>query len=149
MKQVSQLLFTPQFHVGSLPFSHLAMLKEGYKTYHLRRFDLELYLRSIEQYHVTDILIVAAALQVIIRSPLSNARIFRSIRNVLTSGSPVALSAQEAFRSFLQPGTPVTQLFGMTEMTGYSCALLWPEDDHTNSVGKLLPNLSAKYVSSC
>lgn len=146
MEQVSQLLFTPQFHVGSLPFSHLAMLKEGFKTYHLRRFDLELYLRSIEKYYITDILIVAAALHVIVRSPLSNTKTFQSIRNVLTSGSPVALSTQEAFRGYLPPGTPVTQLFGMTEMTGYSCALLWPEDDHTNSVGKLLPNLSARYV---
>lgn len=146
LRQVSQLLFTPQFHVGSLPFSHLAMLKEGFKTYHSRRFELELYLRSVEQYKITDILIVAAALQVVVRSPLANAKTFQSIRNVLTSGSPVALSTQEAFRGYLPPGTPVTQIFGMTEMTGYSCALLWPEDDHTNSVGKLLPNLSARYV---
>ena len=122
------------------------MLKEGFKAFHLRRFDLELYLRSINQYQITDVFIVPAALQQIVKSPLSRKSIFRTIRNVLTSGSPVALSTQEAFRNYLPSNTPVTQVYGMTEMTGYCCALMWPEDDHTNSVGNLLPNLSVRYV---
>jgi acyl-CoA synthetase (AMP-forming)/AMP-acid ligase II len=115
----------------------------------MRRFDLETYLISNEKYQTTDLAVVPPMAIAILTSPFSRTRPFlHSIKNVNCGAAPLDKEVQTRFRTLLKEGTPFTQVWGLTETSAIATMFTYPEHDDTGSVGRLVPNLEAKYVAS-
>lgn len=115
----------------------------------MRRFDLETYLNTVEKYNVTDLAMVPPIVIAILMSPLSQKRPY--LRNARTAGcgaAPLDKNVQARFRSLMGDSAPFTQVWGMTETSCVATMFPYPEHDDTGSVGRLIPNLEAKCVSS-
>jgi acyl-CoA synthetase (AMP-forming)/AMP-acid ligase II len=114
----------------------------------MRRFDLQTYLAANEQYQITELAIVPPIAIAILMSPFSRTRPFlHSIKSVTCGAAPLDKDVQARFRTLLKDGTPFTQVWGMTETCCIATMFPYPEHDDTGSVGRLIPNLEAKYVA--
>lgn len=115
----------------------------------MRRFDLETYLTTVEKYNVTDLSMVPPIVITILMSPLSQKRPYlRKARMAACGAAPLDKNVQARFRSLMGDNAPFTQVWGMTETSCVATMFPYPEHDDTGSVGRLIPNLEAKYVSS-
>ena len=113
----------------------------------MRRFDLNRYLLFIQQYQITETPMVPQMLRTIVEQPYQLIRdMLKSLRLVWSAGAPLSEISQESFYRLLHPTARVTQVWGMTE-AGWISTFLWPEKDHTGSVGRLLPGIEAKYIT--
>ena len=148
MNKVSRVMPMPLFHAAAAPSSHFGSLKAGHINYVMRRFDLTLFLETMEKYQVTEITVVPPIAIAIIMHPMSYERGYlRSVRASNLGAAPMDKNAQKRFQELLGPGANCTQVWGMTETCCIATMLRWDEEDETGSVGRLVPNLEAKYVS--
>jgi hypothetical protein len=46
------------FHVSNVPRAHTSPLRGGIKTYIMRRFELESWLRNVERFQITEAMMV-------------------------------------------------------------------------------------------
>lgn len=79
-------------------------------------------------------------------SPLSNKYSLKSVRSAWCGAAPLEKITQRRFQALLAPDSPVTQVWGMTELTCIASLIKYPEADDTGAVGRLIPNLEAKLV---
>lgn len=115
----------------------------------MRRFDLETYLTTVEKYKVTDLALVPPIVIAILMSPLSQKKPYlRGARNAGCGAAPLDKNVQARFRSLMGDGAPFTQVWGMTETSCIATMFPHTEHDDTGSVGRLIPNLEAKCVTS-
>ena len=70
-------------------------------------------------------------------------RMLKSLQLVWSAGAPLTESLLGQFYRLLNPAARVIQVWGMTE-AGWISTFLWPEKDHSGSVGRLLPSMEAK-----
>jgi acyl-CoA synthetase (AMP-forming)/AMP-acid ligase II len=113
----------------------------------MRRFDLETYLHSVEKYGITDIAMVPPIVIAILMSPLSRQRPFLKKARIAACGAaPLDKDVQARFRALMGANAPFNQVWGMTETSCVATMFPYPEHDDTGSVGRLIPNLEAKYV---
>ncbi|CAD6578368.1 MAG: hypothetical protein ASARMPREDX12_008723 [Alectoria sarmentosa] len=144
--KVSRLISLPEFHAFAFPLAHIAPLREGIPTYIMRRFEQQRYLSIIHQYEITETPLVPAILNALMKGEATTRELLASLRLVWCAGSPLDERAQDAFFRLLAPAARVVQVWGMTE-SGWITTFLWPDTDHTGSVGKLLPGMEAKLVA--
>jgi acyl-CoA synthetase (AMP-forming)/AMP-acid ligase II len=129
--------------------THISTLKAGAVVYMMRRFDLETYLNTVDKYNVTDIAMVPPIVIAILMSPLSQKKPYlKKIRMAGCGAAPLDKNVQARFRSLMGGNGPFTQVWGMTETSCVATMFPYPEHDDTGSVGRLLPNLEAKCVTS-
>ncbi len=146
--QVSRLINVPEFHAYAFPIAHISPLREGIPTYIMRRFELHQYLKTVEKYQITETPMVPAMMHMILKKWSSSRPNFFSnplstLKLVWCAGSPLDERTQENMYRLLDPSARVVQVWGMTE-AGWISTFLWPEKDHTASVGRLLPGMEAK-----
>ena len=114
----------------------------------MRRFDLPLFLETVEKYNITELAVVPPVVLAILASPLAHSRPFlRSVRAAAVGAAPLDKVAQARFRALLAPGAPCTQVWGMTESSCIATLVPYPQTDDSGSVGVLIPNVEAKCVS--
>ncbi|KAF2791803.1 4-coumarate-CoA ligase-like protein [Melanomma pulvis-pyrius CBS 109.77] len=144
--EVVRLLCTPMFHVSNVPRAHTSPLRSGMKTYIMRRFELESWLKNIERFQITEANMVPPMVIQVINSPLTSKYSLHSIRNGWCGAAPLAAEPQARLKSLLRPSAPFNQVWGMSETSCIATMLHYPEHDATGSVGRFLPNLDAKLV---
>ena len=88
---------------------------------------------------------VPAIMTAILKMPPSEHEKLQSLRLVWSAGAPLDQRTQDQIYRLLVPSARVVQVWGMTE-AGWITTFLWPEKDHTGSVGRLLPGVEAKYA---
>jgi acyl-CoA synthetase (AMP-forming)/AMP-acid ligase II len=69
------------------------------------------------------------------------------MKRILIGAAPLGKESQAKLRQMVGPGASVVQVWGMTETSCIGSMFHYPEDDETGSVGRILPNIDAKYVS--
>ncbi|KAF2464098.1 4-coumarate-CoA ligase-like protein [Lindgomyces ingoldianus] len=143
---VVRLLCTPMFHVSNVPRAHTSPLRGGMKTFIMKRFDLESWLRNVERFQITEGNLVPPMVIQIINSPLTKAYSLHSIRYAWVGAAPLAPSPQARFKALLRSSAPFNQVWGMSETSCIATMIHYPEHDPTGSVGRFLPNLDAKLV---
>jgi acyl-CoA synthetase (AMP-forming)/AMP-acid ligase II len=116
------------------------------KTIVMRRFELEPWLRNIENYQVTEAMMVPPMVIQVINSPLTKKYSLASIRNGWAGAAPLAAEPQARFKNMLRPDAPFNQVWGMSETSCIATMIHYPEYDPTGSVGRFLPNLDSKLV---
>lgn len=138
----------PMFHMACAPLVHTSILKAGRVVYILRRFELKQYLSTIEKYKITELMLVPPLAVLLVMSPMSKQYSLRSVRMVQIGAAPLSKDIQMRLKEVLNPDHKpiVNQVWGMTEATCMATKFYGTEDDDTGSVGRLMPNLEAKYV---
>lgn len=116
-EQERRLMCTPMFHVATCPSTHFSPLRNGVQTYVMRRFELESYFKSIEQYQITDCATVPPMVLQIINSDLKDKYSLKSIKFATCGAAPLEKTQQAKFQALLAEGAPFTQVWGMTGET--------------------------------
>lgn len=139
------------FHVASVPFNHTSILKAGYSSYVMRRFDLALYLSTITKHSITDLMMVPPLVLAIVNfleSPegVKGGYSLRSVEAATCGAAPLDKELQARLKSHMKETARFTQVWGMTESSCIATRFYYPEADSTGSIGRLIPNLEAKIV---
>ena len=112
----------------------------------MRRFELESFLKYMEQYEIPEVLAVPPMVIAIIMSPLSKKYSLRKTFNATLGAAPMDKDSQRRFLSLMAPDAKCSQVWGLTESTCVATTFQWPEKDDTGSIGRFVSNMEAKYV---
>jgi len=142
------LLAMPCFHVGGTVFG-LSMIQSGAHAVVVREYNPNTALDFIEEYGISKIFMVPAALQILLNHPRVEEADFSKLGYIYYGASPIPLSLmRESIRVF---GCDFVQMYGMTETSGTIVAL--PPEDHDpngspkmRSVGKPLRGVEIKII---
>ncbi|SLM39550.1 4-coumarate-ligase [Lasallia pustulata] len=143
---VRRLVCLPMFHAACVPVGHTTPLRSGHVAYVMRRFELEPFLRNIEQYQITDIGLVPPLALAVIMSPLRSKYSMKSVRNAVCGAAPLKKGPQSRFQALLAPNAAFTQVWGMTETTCIATLFFPGERDDEGSVGRPIANLEIKLI---
>jgi acyl-CoA synthetase (AMP-forming)/AMP-acid ligase II len=139
----------PIFHAAAAPSTHVGALAGGEVIYMMRRFDLQLFLRTVEKYGANEMPVVPPIVLAIVKSPYSRTRPFlKSVRSCSCGAAPLDKGLQARLSEMFEEAVTCNQVWGMTETSCIATMFPFDEKDDTGSVGRLLPNLEAKYVVS-
>lgn len=149
-----RILCLPFFHASIAPTAHTSTLRSGFRSYVMRRFELEPYLRHCTAYSITDIALVPPIAIAIInapqmppQTPASRSKYsLKAARAAACGAAPLGKEAQARFKALMDADAPFTQVWGMTETSCIASKFYWPENDDTGSVGWPMPNLDFKLV---
>lgn len=103
----------PMFHVAVAPRIHFSPLRDGTRTYVMRRFALEPYLENIQRHSITDVLLVPPVVISIIMSPLRHKYDLSSIKYAIAGAAPMGPETQARFKELIPKESPFTQVWGM------------------------------------
>ncbi len=142
------LLAMPCFHVGGTSFG-LGIIHAGAHAVIIPEYDPNEVLTLIEQYKVSKVFMVPAALKIILESPRIDEIDLTSLNYIFYGASPIPLELmRESIDRF---GCGFVQMYGMTESGGTIVAL--PPEDHDpqgnekmRSVGKALWGVELKII---
>lgn len=137
------LALPPMFHVYGQAMLNSA-LKRGATVVILPRFELELFLRAIEDYHVTRADIVPPVAVMLAKNDLVDDFDLSSLRLLTSAAAPLSIDVARACGKRL--GVRVVQAFGMTEAAGGTHFGLDEGPDRPDSVGPALPGIECRVV---
>jgi 4-coumarate--CoA ligase len=112
----------------------------------MRRFELEPFLANVEKFEINECGLVPPIVIGIIMSGLGKKYSLKSLRAVQCGAAPLGKESQDKLRQLLAPDALVVQVWGMMETSCVASMFHYPEGDETGSVGRMLPNLDAKFV---
>ena len=137
------LFAMPCFHIGGTGWAILGLMHGAFNVI-AREFDPTKVLDFIENWRITKLFMVPAALQVVVRNPKARSIDYSQLKYIMYGASPMPLALlRECMEVF---GCGFVQLYGMTETTG-SVTALGPEDHDLAgnpkmiSAGKPLPGV--------
>ena len=143
------LVAMPVFHIGGSGWG-LSGIYHGAKGVVAREFDPTKVLDFFEQFGITKLFMVPAAMQFVVRQPRAREVDFSKLKYMLYGASPIpAALLKECISVF---GCGFVQLYGMTETTGTIVAL--PPEDHIEglermkSAGKALPGIELAIIDA-
>lgn len=142
------LCTVPLFHIYGFVLC-LRTVAFGESMIWMRRFDLRLMLRSIEEFSVTHLAVappVAVAFVDGNNDDLVNGTKWNSLEAVLCGGAPLTVPVIDKFKKRF-PNVSLSQAYGLTETTGGVSRVVGPyESTIVGSVGRLIPHCEAKIV---
>lgn len=134
----------PLFHVYGLSVICWSRLHAGHKIVLLRRFDPKVFLQAIQDYKVTDAVLVPPLVLFLVNNPLVHKFALSSLKHVVSAAAPLAKKLEESVKKRIASIETVRQGFGMTELSGGSHVV--KDKLVLGSVGVLLPNLECKII---
>jgi acyl-CoA synthetase (AMP-forming)/AMP-acid ligase II len=137
--------FLPFFHIFGLQVLMNNTLRNGITCVTMPRFDLELFLRFIQDYRITHLYLVPPVVLALAKHPLVDQYDLSSLRYILSGAAPLDGAIQQAVAARLH--VPAVQGYGMTE-TSLAIALTPPDSASVKvgAAGVLIPNLEGKVV---
>ncbi|XP_038057598.1 4-coumarate--CoA ligase 1-like isoform X2 [Patiria miniata] len=138
------LALLPFFHIYGLSICLLQCLWLGVKIVTLPNFQPETFLRSIQDYKVTALMLVPPLMLFLAKSPLVDRYDLSSVQFIISGAAPLGQELIESIAARLGVKC-ISQGYGLTET---SCAAtITPQNDiNYGSVGLLLPNTEMKVV---
>lgn len=130
---------------GLLRLLH-APLYTGYQVLIMEKFEIEKWCAYVQNYRITFSYVVPPVVLLLTQHPAVDKYDLSSLRMLNCSGAPLTLSLVEAVYKRL--GVGIKQGYGCTEVSPTSHNQSWEDWNSTiGSVGRLLPNMEAKYMS--
>jgi len=109
-------------------------------------FDLEAFCETIEYHRITVIYVAPPILIQLSRSPKVSKYNLKSVRMMTSAAAPLTKELVIAVGERL--GLKVSQAYGLSETSPASHLLPWENCfTHVGSVGKLIPNMTQKFVA--
>lgn len=140
-----------EVYIACLPFFHIYGmqvimndgLRRGAKLVTMPRFDLPQYLGLVGEHRATRLYVVPPIVLALAKQPMVDDHDLSSVRSVFSGAAPLGpeLAAEAAART----GAPVSQGYGMTELSPVSHASRFGEEC-PGSVGTLVANAEARVV---
>jgi len=110
------------------------------------KFDLEQFCRIIQDYKITFVYLVPPVVLLLSKHPIVSKYDLSSIRMMNSGAAPLTRELVDAVHQRLK--VPVKQGYGLSETSPTTHTQPWEDWYSTiGSVGRLLPNLTAKYMS--
>jgi acyl-CoA synthetase (AMP-forming)/AMP-acid ligase II len=148
----------PFFHIYGLTVLMNQGLQWGGTVVTLPRFDLEEFLRVIQDHKITRAFVAPPIVLALAKHPLVDQFDLSSLRSILSGAAPLdealALAAQNRLRKGADTGVTVAQGYGMTELSPVSHTS--PDEGHEppgaahevpkGSVGYAIPNTECRLV---
>ncbi len=114
----------PFFHIYGLTVLMNQGLAWGATVVTLPRFDLEDFLRTIQDYKITRAFVAPPILVAFAKHPLIDSYDLSSLRSILSGAAPLdeqlALAVEQRLRKGADTGVTVAQGYGMTELSPVS-----------------------------
>ena len=140
------LAFLPFFHIYGLTCIIHQTILSGLLTVIMPRFDLEKFCSTIEREKVTFAYIVPPVVLLLGKHPVVDKYNLSSLRMLNSGAAPLTRELVDAVHARLK--VPIKQGYGLSETSPTTHAQPWHLWSSTiGSVGILLPNLTAKYMS--
>jgi acyl-CoA synthetase (AMP-forming)/AMP-acid ligase II len=133
----------PLFHAYGQFMLHCALIA-GATVVLQARFELESFLRVLQERRVTLAPVVPPVVQALARAPLVDQFDLSALRTVLSAAAPLADGVATACAE--RVGCRVVQAYGMTESGPAISAFHAYEQPKLGAVGRLLPNTTCKVV---
>ncbi|THC89756.1 hypothetical protein EYZ11_010789, partial [Aspergillus tanneri] len=139
--------------VAPLPFFHIPGLNcilshtiyAGLHTFVMSRYDLHAFCRTVQNERITYAYVVPPIILDLVSQPQVAQYDLRSLRMMLSAAAPLATGLIHTLHKKL--GLSVRQAYGLSECAPCTHKQTWEEArTHPGSVGRLLPNMTAKYV---
>ena len=147
---MSRIVCLPMFHTAIGPYTHTTTLRSGRESYIMRRFALPDFLHYMDQFKVTNMILVPPQVVAIVNAAKENEafvrKCLRHVQNVVGGAAPLDVETQGKLQALLPKGSTFTQLWAMTETTCVASYLFHPDPDMTGSVGRFVPNTDVKLV---
>jgi acyl-CoA synthetase (AMP-forming)/AMP-acid ligase II len=149
----------PFFHIYGLTVLMNQGLQWGGTVVTLPRFDLEDFLRVIQDHKITRAFVAPPILLALAKHPLVDKYDLSSLRSILSGAAPLdeqlALAAEQRLRKGADTGVTVAQGYGMTELSPVSHTT--PDEGHEppgatddvpkGSVGFAIPNTECRLIN--
>ncbi|RHZ56282.1 acyl--CoA ligase [Aspergillus thermomutatus] len=139
------LAFLPFFHIMGLSFLINYSFYIGMSSVVMSGFDLEQVCAAIQKYKVTYGYVVPPVILQLVQNPIATKYDLSSMRMLKSAAAPLPLELINALRTKFS--IYVRQGYGMSECSPCTHMQTWQEGrEFPGAVGKLLPNMQAKYV---
>lgn len=121
-------------------------LYSGLELVVMPKFDLEKFCQHIQNFHITFAYVVPPVVLMLGKSPVVSKYDLSSIRMMNSGAAPLTHELVDAVYRRLK--IPIKQGYGLSETSPTTHSQPWEEWSKTiGSVGRLLPNQTAKYMS--
>jgi acyl-CoA synthetase (AMP-forming)/AMP-acid ligase II len=137
------LFLLPMFHAYAF-MSQLIFISKGTKSIIMRKFEEELFLRSIQNYKVTYMFLVPSIVVFLAKAKIVDKYDFSSLRAIKCGAAPLSEEIEMLVRERLGLES-ISQGYGLTETT-LSVTGTPITGNKTGSVGVLLPEVQCKVV---
>ncbi|GFZ12827.1 AMP-dependent synthetase and ligase family protein [Actinidia rufa] len=140
------LCVLPMFHVFGLAVIMYSQLQRGNAVVSLGKFDLEMFLRTVEKYRVTHLWVVPPIILALAKQSAVKKYDLSSLRHIGSGAAPLGKDLMaECAKNF--PQAVVMQGYGMTE----TCGIVSVENPrvgtrHSGSAGMLVPGVECQIV---
>jgi acyl-CoA synthetase (AMP-forming)/AMP-acid ligase II len=138
------LAILPFFHIYGMQLLMNGVLHCGARVVTMPRFDLEEFLRTIEEHQVTRVAVVPPIVVALAKSPLVDRYDLTTLVQIGSGAAP--LSAEVEAEAARRTGAPVVQGFGLTETSPVTHAMS-PDEPRQGSIGVPVPNTEVRVVS--
>ncbi|KAK6436690.1 hypothetical protein LTR95_007111 [Oleoguttula sp. CCFEE 5521] len=142
----SILAFLPFFHIYGLTVILHQSIYSGYKCVVMPKFDIEQWCSLVQQHKITFAYIVPPVALLLSKHPIVDKYDLSSIRMLNSGAAPLTREIVDAVHKRKQ--LPIKQGYGLSETSPTTHTQPWSQWNETiGSVGTLLPNQTAKYMS--
>ncbi|XP_042231090.1 probable 4-coumarate--CoA ligase 1 [Homarus americanus] len=142
--QESYMGLLPFFHVSGIAVLMSSGFYEGVKLLTVPKFDPKTYISSVVQHKVKTLHLVPSILNFLVNSPETKKETLGQVTKILCGAAPLQSSAVHAFKEKISTDISFVEGWGMTEIL---LTTLVPKGvDKIGTIGKLLPNVTAKVV---
>ncbi|EXJ95302.1 hypothetical protein A1O1_00422 [Capronia coronata CBS 617.96] len=140
--------------LGVLPFFHIygltglvhQPLHRGIELVVMPAFNLEVFLRAIEEHKITFIYVAPPVIVRLARDKVVDRYDLSSIRMITSGAAPLTRELVDALHKRLD--IKINQAYGLSETSPMTHTQPWDEwYSSVGSVGKMFPNMTAKYIS--
>jgi acyl-CoA synthetase (AMP-forming)/AMP-acid ligase II len=139
------LAVLPFFHIYGMQVLMNGVLHMGAKTVTMPFFDLEEFLRIIQDHRVTRVAAVPPIVLALAKSPLVEKFDLSSLVQIGSGAAPLSAEVEE--EAMRRTGAPVVQGFGLTETSPVTHAMP-PGEFRSGSIGVPLPNTEIRLVEA-
>jgi len=137
----------PFYHIYALVVMMGGCLHLGSKLVLLSRFEPNSFLKTLQDYKITDAPLVPPLVLFLAKHPLVDKFDLSSVVRVNSGAAPLSKELETAMLKRLPQVLKIRQGFGMTEIAGASHATPSEGKIKYGSVGLLLPNLECKVIN--
>lgn len=140
--------------IGVLPFFHIyglqglvnQTLHRGIELIVMPSFDLKVFLETIQKHKITFIYVAPPVIVRLARDPIVDSYDLSSVRMITSGAAPLTRELVDSVHKRLN--IPINQAYGLSETSPMTHTQPWDEwYSSVGSVGKLFPNMTARYMS--
>ncbi|PWY73698.1 acetyl-CoA synthetase-like protein, partial [Aspergillus heteromorphus CBS 117.55] len=140
------LAFLPFFHIYGLNCLIHQTMYQGYHLFVMTRFDIEKWCSHVQTHRITFSYVVPPVVLLLGKHPIVDKYDFSSLRMMNCGAAPLTQELVESVYARIHCG--IKQGYGLSETSPTTHTQPWDEWRTTiGSVGKLLPNMDAKYMT--